>query len=77
MATWISNYLASLGLGPEFEPYFTGVLYDQNLSEEEKSATVYECLEVNCEIVSCTWSPGCPDISHYPKNRPSPTFSES
>ncbi|KAG0198333.1 hypothetical protein BGX28_008246 [Mortierella sp. GBA30] len=50
MATWISNYLASLGLGPEFEPYFTGILYDQNLSEEEKSATIYECLETNCNL---------------------------
>ncbi|KAF9173168.1 hypothetical protein BGX20_003934 [Mortierella sp. AD010] len=50
MATWISNYLASLGLGPEFEPYFTGVLYDQTLSEEEKSATIFECLEANCIV---------------------------
>ncbi|KAI8351559.1 hypothetical protein B0O80DRAFT_499951, partial [Mortierella sp. GBAus27b] len=50
MSTWISNYLASLGLGPEFEPYITGVLYDQSLTEEDKSATVYECLEENCVI---------------------------
>jgi hypothetical protein len=52
MSTWISNYLASLGLGPEFEPYIAGVLYDQSLTEEDKSATVYECLEENCVIVS-------------------------
>ncbi|KAF9949692.1 hypothetical protein BGZ72_008576 [Mortierella alpina] len=50
MATWMSNYLASLGVGPEFEPYFTGVLYDQTLSEEDKSATIYECLETNCTM---------------------------
>ncbi len=51
MATWMSNYLASLGVGPEFEPYFTGVLYDQTLSEEDKSATIYDCLETNCTMV--------------------------
>ncbi|KAG9323950.1 hypothetical protein KVV02_003221 [Mortierella alpina] len=50
MATWMSNYLASLGVGPEFEPYFTGVLYDQTLSEEDKSATIYDCLETNCAM---------------------------
>ncbi|KAG0056858.1 hypothetical protein BGZ83_003152 [Gryganskiella cystojenkinii] len=50
MATWISNYLASLGLGQDFESYFTGVLYDQDLSEEDKSATIYECLETNCDL---------------------------
>ncbi|KAF9194718.1 hypothetical protein BGZ51_007945 [Haplosporangium sp. Z 767] len=48
MATWISNYLASLGLGLDFEPFFTSVLYDQTLTEEDKSATIYECLETNC-----------------------------
>lgn len=52
MATWLSNYLGSLGLGPDFEPYITGVLYDQNLSEEDKSATIYECLEESCDLVS-------------------------
>ncbi|KAG0312891.1 hypothetical protein BGZ97_010745 [Linnemannia gamsii] len=50
MATWLSNYLASLGLGPDFESYFTSVLYDQNLSEEDKSATIYECLEESCDL---------------------------
>ncbi|KAF9565649.1 hypothetical protein EC968_004045 [Mortierella alpina] len=50
MATWMSNYLASLGVGPEFEPYFTSILYDQSLSEEDKSATIYECLETNCTM---------------------------
>ncbi|KAF9111716.1 hypothetical protein BGX27_004558 [Mortierella sp. AM989] len=50
MATWISNYLSSLGLGPEFEQCFTEVLYDQALSEEEKSATIFECMEANCIV---------------------------
>ncbi|KAF9141765.1 hypothetical protein BGX30_004180 [Mortierella sp. GBA39] len=50
MATWLSNYLGSLGLGMDFEPYITGVLYDQNLSEEDKSATIYECLEESCDL---------------------------
>ncbi|KAF9092061.1 hypothetical protein BGX29_010634 [Mortierella sp. GBA35] len=50
MATWLSNFLASLGLGPDFEPYMTGVLYDQNLTEEDKSATIYECLEESCDL---------------------------
>ncbi|KAF9919955.1 hypothetical protein FBU30_010343 [Linnemannia zychae] len=45
MATWFSNYLASLGLGSEYESYFTSVFYDPNLTEEDKSATIYECLE--------------------------------
>ncbi|OAQ34113.1 DUF1771-domain-containing protein [Linnemannia elongata AG-77] len=52
MATWLSNFLGSLGLGPDFEPYITGVLYDQNLSEEDKSATIYECLEESCDLVN-------------------------
>ncbi|KAF9903905.1 hypothetical protein EC991_003196 [Linnemannia zychae] len=50
MATWLSNYLASLGLGPDFEPYITGILYDQNLTEEDKSATIYECFEESCDL---------------------------
>ncbi|KAF8942876.1 hypothetical protein BGZ47_006046 [Haplosporangium gracile] len=50
MATWLSNYLGSLGLGLDFESYFTSVLYDQNLSEEDKSATIYECLEESCDL---------------------------
>ncbi|KAF9205188.1 hypothetical protein BGZ49_004364 [Haplosporangium sp. Z 27] len=50
MATWISNYLASLGLGPEFEPYFAGVLYDQTLTEDEKTAVIYGCIEANCIV---------------------------
>ncbi|KAF9131179.1 hypothetical protein BGW39_002149 [Mortierella sp. 14UC] len=50
MATWLSNYLASLGLGPDFEPYITSVLYDQNLTEEDKSATIYECFEESCDL---------------------------
>lgn len=56
MATWLSNYLGSLGLGPDFEPYITGVLYDQNLSEEDKSATIYECFEESCDLVSKPYS---------------------
>jgi len=52
MATWISNYLACLGLDiVSFEPYITGVLYDENLSEEDKTATIYECLETSCPLV--------------------------
>ncbi|KAG0273827.1 hypothetical protein BGZ95_010358 [Linnemannia exigua] len=50
MATWLSNFLAGLGLGPDFEPYITGVLYDQNLTEEDKSATIYECFEESCDL---------------------------
>ena len=65
MATWISNYLASLGLGQDFEPYFTGVLYDQILSEEDKSATIYECLETNCDLVKIRMS----DLSVFPRER--------
>ncbi|KAF9419176.1 hypothetical protein BGZ94_009504 [Podila epigama] len=51
MATWITNYIACLGLDvASFEPYIIQVLYDQNLSEEDKTATIYECLEANCEL---------------------------
>ncbi|KAF9293233.1 hypothetical protein BGZ74_011796 [Mortierella antarctica] len=51
MATWISNYLACLGLDiASFEPYITGILYDENLSEEDKTATIYECLESSCPL---------------------------
>ncbi|KAF9207882.1 hypothetical protein CPC16_001139 [Podila verticillata] len=51
MATWISNYLACLGLDiASFEPYISGVLYDENLSEEDKTATIYECLETSCPL---------------------------
>ncbi|KAF9320070.1 hypothetical protein BG003_007241 [Podila horticola] len=51
MATWISNYLACLGLDiASFEPYITGILYEENLSEEDKTATIYECLESSCPL---------------------------
>ncbi|KAI1315382.1 hypothetical protein EDD11_000886 [Mortierella claussenii] len=48
MTAWISTYLAGLGLGPEFEPYFTSILYDHTISEDDKFAAIFECLDVNC-----------------------------
>ncbi|KAF9974685.1 hypothetical protein BGZ73_001843 [Actinomortierella ambigua] len=52
MATWISNFLAKLHLDRSSEHFILGVLYNEALNEDEKSASIFEFLEQNVKATN-------------------------
>ncbi|KAG0242552.1 hypothetical protein BGW41_003910 [Actinomortierella wolfii] len=69
MATWIGNFLAKLHLDRSVESFILNVLYDESLSEDEKSANIFDFLESNVKAANVNLQDAVSDLfAQYHRN---------